>query len=104
MKSESGMFQVVTEGDLAVVSFGEDGPPNHFYHDECLSDLSALIEELGFQRMAFNLDGVQHIASGMIGIFTWLSNQGIHVELRNTSSHIRRALEALRLTNILVSA
>lgn len=104
MKSESGMFQVATEGDLAVVSFGEDGPPNHFYHDECLSDLSTLIDVEGFERMAFNLDGVEHIASGMIGIFTWLSNQGVHVELRNTSSHIRKALQALRLTNLFVNA
>ncbi len=104
MVSDSGIFRIAQDGGLPVVSFGDDGPPNHFYHDECITDLTSLVESNGYKQLAFDLTGVEHIASGMIGIFTWLARRGVSVELRNTSSHIRKALEALKLTNLFVAA
>lgn len=100
MQTQSGMFCVNTNADSTTLSFGEDGPPNHFYHDECLTDLTVLIEH-GCRRLRFDLQTVDHIASGMIGIFTWLANRGVSVELQNSSIQIRQAISTLKLDHLI---
>ena len=99
MQTQSGMFRVSTVAESTTLSFGDDGPPNHFYHDECLSDLTELINS-GCRRLTFDLESVDHIASGMIGIFTWLTNRGVAVELRNSSIQIRQAISTLNLDRL----
>lgn len=101
MISDSGIFRIYEAGTLTVIGFGDEGIPNHLYHQECLEDLENIVERFGCRVLAFDLANVPFIVSGMIGLLTWLHRRGIEIRLYNASDQIRNALEMLNLGTIM---
>lgn len=95
--SDCSIFRVMEAGKLTVLGFGDDGAPNHFYHDECFDELEALIVANKSDTIIFDLTRVDFLASGMIGMLQWLKHRGVNVVLRNASNLIRTALMQLQV-------
>ncbi len=100
MVSATGIFEVLQSGQLTVVGFGDEGMPNHFYYDECQDDLVKLISEHGCKVLAFDLSGVHFLASGILGLFSWVRSQGVEVHLYNPSSVLRSTLTHVGLSHL----
>ena len=97
MMSDGTIFRVKKAGTLTVLGFGDDGPPNHFYHDECLNELDSLIEHHSCQTIAFDLTRVDCLAGGLMGMLKWLIDRGIRVQILNASQIMVLALKTLKV-------
>jgi anti-sigma B factor antagonist len=92
-----GVLQVYEVGELTVVGFGGKDVPD----DTCLtayrSQLQDLIKTHGTRVLAFDLQGVKLIPSGLLGLIASCRNLGVEIELFNPSDDIR---EVLRITGL----
>ena len=92
-----GVLQVYEVGELTVVGFGGKDVPD----DTCLtayrSQLQELIKTHGTRILAFDLQGVKLIPSGLLGLIASCRNLGVEIELFNPSGDIR---EVLRITGL----
>lgn len=100
MVSATGIFEVLQSGQLTVVGFGDEGMPNHFYYDECQDDLLKLITEHQCKVLAFDLSGVHFLASGILGLFSWIRSQRVEVHLYNPSPVLRSTLTHVGLSHL----
>lgn len=90
-------LKVYAVGELTVVGFDGQEVPD----DVCLGgyreDLLSLIREHGCKVLGFDLSGVQHIPSGLLGLLESIKDRGVAVELYNPSDEFRDALKTTRL-------
>jgi len=97
MMSDLTIFRVMKAGTLTVLGFGDDGAPNHFYHDECLTELDSLIASHKCETIAFDLTRVDFLAGGLMGLLKWLIDRGIRVQILNASQIMIVALKTLNV-------
>ena len=93
----AGVLEVYEVGELTVVGFGGRDVPD----DTCLtayrSQLAELIKSHGTKVLAFDLQGVKLIPSGLLGLIASCRNLGVEVELFNPSQDVR---DVLRITGL----
>jgi anti-sigma B factor antagonist len=96
-----GILQVYEAGELTVVGFGGKDVPD----DTCLtayrSQLAELIKTHGTRVLAFDLQGVKLIPSGLLGLIASCRNLGVEIELFNPSEDVREVLKITGLDAVL---
>ena len=60
-------FTATEHGDVAVVRFGVSHINDEENIEEIGHELFALVDQLGFQKVVLNLDGVQYVTSSVVG-------------------------------------
>ena len=93
----SGVLQVYEVGELTVVGFGGRDVPDDTCLTEYRSQLADLIQTHHTKVLAFDLQGVKLIPSGLLGLIASCRNLGVEIELFNPSQDVR---DVLRITGL----
>ena len=97
LQKQPGVLKIYKTGELTVVGFGGTDVPDEVCVAEYREELLKLIEEQRCKVLAFDLDGVKLIPSGMLGLLISLKKRGLEIELYNPSPDILEVLEVTRL-------
>ena len=96
-----GILQVYEVGELTVVGFGGRDVPDDTCLTEYRAQLADLIQTHGTRVLAFDLQGVKLIPSGLLGLIASCRNLGVEIELFNPSQDIRDVLRITGLDTVL---
>jgi anti-anti-sigma factor len=94
------VLRVYEAGPLTVVGFGGAEIPEQIDLTECREEIVSLVKQHDCRVLAFDLTGVKHVPSGMLGLFASLRRLGIEIQLFNPSADVREVLEITRLSRL----
>jgi len=94
------VLRVYETGPRTVVGFGAAMLPDQIDVAECRDEIMALLELHNCKQLAFDLTGVRHVPSSMLGLLASLKKLGIQVHLHNPSRELREVLEVTHLDRL----
>ena len=101
MSSGPEYLKVYEVGTRTVVGFGGDEVLDQVSVAEYRDELLSLIGEHEAKTVAFDLEGVRLIPSGLLGLLASLRDQDVTVELYNPSDDVRDVLNITQLHGVL---
>jgi anti-sigma B factor antagonist len=97
----SSRLQVLETGSVVVVGFGgRDLPPEHAL-GRYLGELGELIDSTGCRELAFEMQGINMIPSGFLGVIASVAKRGVSVSVRHPSTDVREVLELTHFDRII---
>jgi len=94
-------LRIYEVGTRIVVGFGGSEVLDQVSVAEYRDELLSLILEHEAETVAFDLEGVRLIPSGLLGLLASLREQGVTVELYNPSDDVRDVLNITQLHRVL---
>lgn len=101
MTDRTGLLQVLESGPETIVRLRAEGLPLEQSLPELEREVTNLVEQHACHTLAFDLKGMALVASSLLAFLVWLHNNGLKIELRNTSKGIREHLEVTKLDQLL---
>ena len=92
-----GLFQIYSVGEVTVVGFGGRDVPNDFWIGAYKDELASIVRENNCRELAFDLEGVTAIPSGMLGLLSTLRDLDVTISLYNPLQGVR---EIIQLSNL----
>jgi anti-sigma B factor antagonist len=97
----SSRLQVLESGPVVVVGFGNhDLPPEHAL-GRYLGELGELIDSTGCRELAFEMQGINIIPSGFLGVIASIAKRGVAVSVRHPSADVREVLDLTHFDRII---
>lgn len=94
------LLRVYETGDTIVVGFGEGEVPEYLDIAQMRDEIVELLRSHQANSIAFDLAGVPHVPSVMLGLLASLKTAGYSVHLYNPSRNVRSVLEVTRLNRL----
>lgn len=101
MSQRQETLDVYQTGILTVVGFGGREILDQLDVTKCRDQLIDLIKAHGTQTLAFDLEGVRLIPSGMLGLLASIRRQNVQVHLYNPSKDVQEVLDITGLSKIM---
>jgi anti-sigma B factor antagonist len=97
----SSRLQVLETGPVVVIGFGgRDLPPEHAL-GRYLGELGELIDSTGCRELAFEMQGINMIPSGFLGVIASVAKRGVAISVRHPSTDVREVLELTHFDRII---
>ena len=98
---DSSVLKVYQVGDVTVVRFIGPEVTDNLSFAEYRDELLDTITRNECQIVAFDLTGVRHIPSGMLGVLASIRKQVAHIEIYNCSPDVIEVLQVTHLDRII---
>jgi len=100
MPISQDLLRVYESGETTVVGFGEAEMPDALDIAQMRDEIVEMLRQNKSKAIAFNLAGVGHVPSAMLGLFASIRQAGFAVHLHNPSRNVRTLLEVTRLNTL----
>lgn len=94
------ILRVYETGETTVLGFGTGQLPEYLDIEETRDEIVEFLKRERSASVAFDVTGVAHVPSAMLGLWASLRRAGYPVHIYNPSRNVRAILEVTRLCRL----